>query len=39
VSEKYGIFPFSEHKSTMRIGQSVSLWNFEHIIKYKIWII
>jgi len=39
VPKKYRIFQFSEHKSTTSIGQHVSLWNFEHIINYKIWII
>jgi len=38
VSQKYGIFQFSEHKSTTRIGQCVFLWNYEHFlnIKYRI---
>ena len=38
MSQKYGIFQFSEHKSTTRIGQCVFLWNYEHFlnIKYRI---
>ena len=44
VSPKYGIFQISEHKSSMSIGQRVSLWNFEHFlyIKYglfKLWVV
>ena len=35
VPQKYGIFQFSEHKSTTSIGQHVSLWNFEHFLNIK----
>ena len=41
VSQKYGIFPISEHKSFTGIGQHVSLWYFEHFlnIKYGLFIL
>ena len=35
MSQIYGIFQISEHKSTTSIGQHVSLWNFEPFCKYK----
>ena len=35
MSQKFGIFQISEHKSFTSIGQHVSLWNFEHFLNIK----
>ena len=35
MSQRYGIFQISEHKSTTSIGQLVSLWNFDHFLNIK----